>query len=645
MCTYAKNWDDHRAQFQSLTTREEPNGTFTPGLWEDFDFQESFNGRISWLTRLFPEFPYYGGDAVDLWNTARLTDEPTAASVTAFNAWLTNFESEIDNFINIISDPTQAEESLANIFANLIAQASIEIEAAKNQLPPNINTIPLNYQNMAQYGGVFRVQTWETRADVGWNLQRTRIDCRNGEWRRNCVRVEISGGGDPAGGLVCTAWEWTDGGSYADDWKMYDGTNAVYEWSSHGFNGTAEWNYTGHHTPENSPPEIFIDIHPQLVEERQLLSARCNFDGINQALTHGIRIISPDVHNEYFGMVLSPARTVRHNDDTGSLVLDDYGNPPPDVPFRTSTNSGGGFADTNNSIFFTDIESCRLRVPCVNEIATGTSVNNRRGNPPSTNFGGTERWGANFDHPFNDPQEPDTLSTNVFQFARDNQWNDFWLDLWYPRPTAGINNIHWRHLNASGSQRTNPLAHSTQVRFHANGTPLGIGSDLDRQNMWRFESRDAITGNDNTRLETSIVPFERLIVGEHTRFRTRAAWASDFNQLHRVNFQWIYNFDIRTFTPTQVVTGAVGNRATFSGTASTWGITPTGDRNRMDIYCPATFNTNANSNANTVPQIARWHVNPAGTNITAADRAISRAQFTWDDMRTLRVGFVRPVGE
>ncbi|MDR2571824.1 MAG: hypothetical protein LBD23_16220 [Oscillospiraceae bacterium] len=376
-------------------------------------------------------------------------------------------------------------------------------------------------QAAIQEGALYEIVTSESTINFSWNLRRTRTRDRqqcfqNGQWRDTGV---------------------------LGDWYFIDAVNAPT-----GRPTVNSWN---------------------TVEHRQLLSARCNSEGIQAALDWanapdriGATRIPRITDNfsltdaSYFGMIL-----------TNPIEDRNY------LPFRSIQTLYSGFASTNEISFYDLVGSCELNIDCVNHSdyshnIGNAAVNNQMDSRSSTTPDEIERFGANYS------ANGWISSGNHMRFSRDNIWHNFWIDLWRPHATVNTPNswawgtgVPWNQNWQS--PRSHPhSAHRTQIRFHTDGTPIAPHPSegnpfVDANDWWRFESRDGnlginfpfetITNFEGSGEYITRVPFERTLNNEHTRFRTRASWATDFEIPHMVNLQWIFDGAIRSFSPPQII--------------------------------------------------------------------------------------------
>jgi hypothetical protein len=627
-------------QIEPFTTCRPFTDTTTTPAWS---YERRENGRTGWQQVLIPENPsdlsVLTNNQIDNWTQNRHAQNHMTGPENAgegqvpvphlpFRQWLTQTRiDEMASWVNSpggwqnIANPTSypslsaaraaAQTQINNHNTELgnrydrqwydpadpTAGAQYARDLSEATFPPDLLLSDRNKLGL-QEGALFRLTTNEQRADMFWNFRRT--------WT-----IEISG-------TECRHW---NGSTLSDSsWTI---NNVRYR--------IASSDSSSQYRNPNQTTQINWALATtwRTVEHKQLLSARCNAEGMERAAEHGTQIIAPNVDNSFFSMVLSDAH----------VDLDDLPFKSLQSPDRTPPNALTRLIQESDSIsFYTSTESCKNEISCVNENGTGEfginngSINNRRNTSSTTFPGDIPRWGANYV----DPASP-VRSSNSFTFGRDNQWNNIWVDLWRPSVETTTEENSWQWLNSLNSNPVSPQrhpysAHHSQMRWAMEGTP-GVAEEL---GGFRFNAR---TGNTlytawpiADTLPNIALQLPNTMVDEYTQFRTRASWASNFNFPHRVNLQWLYNGNIRSFAPDEIIGGDIGNRATVSTNISyEW--------NGIDIMCPATFNTNN-------PQTAtiKWH-KLFGRNQQEENRAIENAEFNWDDERTLRISFVRPVGE
>jgi hypothetical protein len=567
-------------------------------LWIPSDYIN--DGRIAWRQDVLKQYPNDApsSSSAPTYRTHRHDQIPNVPSPeqcsttptngicnTTLHTWFT--QAKWTQIWTAINNPNNSSSQLNSVWNDIISELTSIINESNATNPPDHN-LTENNQRGLQEGALFLFRSRERRLPVSWNASRTRE--RDRQECRYWVIVGYST--DPTTNVRTPIWGWS---AWQDTGKR------------------SEWRLQG--TPTLPVAPVIGDWLD--VEYRQLLSARCHADGITAALnqSNGQLITAPEVDNQFFGMILS-------NPHTSISSLPFRANHP-----ENTVSTNGGFNDTNNIAFYNQVTSCQDNIPCINDVDTDNNTaarNNLRDAHATTLPSDITRWGANIN------RNGQNSSTNRFTFSRDGQWNDFWIDLWRPSINTIISTSNsWRWLNAveSDANMTSRITvhqpHHSQIRLDGAGTPVGD------EYLWRIESRDGSW-------HTSSVPHQQTITGEHTRLRTRASWASDYGNPHRMNLQWIYNGGLRTFSPTQLVGGSENNRANISSAR-----TPTFDRNNFDIICAATFNT-----SNRQLSIMRWH-NLFGRDQKPDNRNIVNAEFAefTNDNRRVDIGFTRPAGE
>jgi hypothetical protein len=620
-------------------------------------------GRLAWAQDIFAQHqaggtgPTYFTNRHDQLSNRSVGTLPCTDTITGgfcttpYHSWLNL--SRWEDIIEQIRDPERSNSQLTNFFNNIRDEAISVIEDSETSAPPHFN-ISENNQMGLQEGALFDFRTQDRWANLNWNVSRIRERprgmCRfeaiteyvGGYTERYacgsyCRREDDNGNCTSWGTEWCSRWIVTHH-SWTERWWDYPEREPEMSGVTQPLWGP--WQIRDNICHEVGPTGICLGTTPiegitgianmapnigswQDVEWRQLLSTRCNASGALIASSQGQIHANPtDVDSQFFNMLISHPQTSQAALPWSSLPLN----------------------------FFTATESCREQINCINDRIFGTTSENNLRNLHQTNVDGINRWGANWIA----PEETIPRSTDRFQFARDNQWAEVWIDLWRPSMNmAGRSVNSWRWLDQNsifaniGEQHQRHVAHTTQIRFNPDGTP---GPE---ENLGGFTVHSRPQGQlfyDDINLANPLAP--RLLTNEHTQFRTRASWASNYNAPHQTNLQWIWNAGVRTWAPTRLIGGEEGNRANISGVNSTF------ERNDFDIFCRATVNTNTPQSS-----VMRFH-QFFGADYTSINRAIigipgvdthfnslnGRVGFgnntdTWLPARTIEITFVRPVGE
>jgi hypothetical protein len=494
---------------------------------ETWNYSNTLNGRIGWQVRLDPERPAtwdLNSAQVTNWNQNRhsqmiMTGDGGIPHLN-FHTWLNL--NRFQTIIGLLKNPNVSNAQLQQELNSILSEANNAINQSEAAIPPNISLTAANQAGL-QEGAIHRITTNENRANYTRDSNRTRV-----EYELQCTQTtttETTSLDDEGNETTTTTEETIDLPPVYLGWEI-EGVGS----GSSSFPATG---WTG-------------------VEFRQLLSARCNASGIQSAASFGTRLSASSVDNQFFGAVLSNRYTSASS-----------------LPYRTQQTSGGTLATTNDISFFNSTTGCEnlSNMSCTSEQILGTTSSLNRRNQNPTVIDGQSRYGVNFVDLSNR-----TLSSDRLQFTRGNEPNDFWVDIWRPQVSNSITNGSWRWLinSASGentaNRETRHAAHTTQIRFEGNGTPVGRISTPGNSNvdyLWRFETRDTPAWRINPISAPTPISnplHQETISGEHTQFRTRASWASDPHLPHRMSLNWIYNGGIRTFAPTTVVGGGPGNR-------------------------------------------------------------------------------------
>ncbi|MDR2571820.1 MAG: hypothetical protein LBD23_16200 [Oscillospiraceae bacterium] len=612
----------------------------------------SGSGRIGWRHEILARNP----SGVDgNWSTNRINQiSSTGMGVAACNSGNTSGYCATQHYEWSRSSPWLAFNTQLNnanndsttltlLFNQLSQGAQNSINIAANENPPNYAINATNQRGL-QEGALFDFRTQDRWQTTTWsNISRWRERRQQTERCTERFTHTWSEWVEPSGcdeeGMNCT----TPGYSIP---RSISWDEHWVQWQS-----PPMWDvWTIRPTPVfTTAPTMnsWVDV-----EWRSLISSRCNATGIASA--SGTRQANPGtVSNNFFGVVLSPTRTTQSG------------------PYSSYTSS-----------FFDSIESCRNQIRCVNDVdsTNTTAARQNLGNTHATQYpGDINRWGANFAI-WNPTQR--NFSSNQLLFARDNQWHTFWIDHWRPRMEAGNPSTSWWWLQASGSTTnaetvnlSTQLPHTTQIRFRSDGTP-GVAASAGgftfqsqpnfNTTAWQLLSGDICNDMNSCSWNTLNNPLTtpQSLSGERTQFRARASWASRLNNPHFTQTQYIYNASIRTWSPTMLVGGSSGNRASVSNQNIT---DINAAFNNFDVWCRSTYNTNE-------PQqvVARWHRiwrTDSDTSQRTENRqpvigsgqsdASSRGRVNFGDTtgswvaigqganseRQLRISFLRPAGE
>jgi hypothetical protein len=632
---------------------------------ETFTNAWSSTGRIGWQHNLHARNP---GGVSGNWSVIRQTQNgpagmfaspcsagnTTGFCATGFWNWQQG-QPWVSGLNNHLENPLSSNIQLNNHWNTLRNAAQTAITNGNLENPPNFNITPNNQQGL-QEGALFDIQTRDRWSDIVWSVTRTRerdrrVACVEFPMSEIVTYCETSCWDDEWGG-GCDTWCWDVLYVWSEwEWQWATNNSQANTCSPTGPTPTTNDNIgcTAWRLRAASP--LLLAANPsdngwQDNEWRSLVSSRCNannFQGGINAIP-GTRQANPsNVSNNFFGVVLTPV-------------------------------GGSNQLSGLNSTFFNSIESCRNQIRCVNDVGASGSASsiNQLHNFATQHTGDIQRWGTtHIDNGI-------LRSSNRISFARDNQWNQFWVDQWRPRienvgPGATQNRAgswNWMPANEAVTDAATQTIlsahppHRTQMRFINTGTP-GIAAD---RGGFTFQSRQGFSSSINTRVSANsnqlwiasnlASPWNtpRTELGEHTQFRTRASWASDHNAPHNFQSQYIYNANINTWSPTVIVGGPAGNRASVSGQNTT---SASFVPNNFDVWCRTTYNTNS-------PQevVARWHnlwgtdhrvnnrtatvagaTSPADANVSLGRVNFGDTNNSWTENRTLRITFVRPVGE
>lgn len=521
-------------------------------------------------------------------DTATSTTREETETVTRILSTRTvvNPETSRSNFANEFGTNHNVTRNILNLNTNWNAIVS----ASNNANNVAYSDVPwtANMQNAFGAGGVTRV----TREVQRGNFRRDTVVTTPIRTRQRRIRIYLN---------ECSRSD-VPNANFNNNWSPTPGSSAVGYANIHDniLNETPrEWNGTGGHAGQWSPsgngfnieveigerfsarsviPEDHLTwlngaqgrtegpetrdhtiIRPtdnqvwwDIVDHYQLINTTCNRTGIaqvtnalnDQSVLQGTRVtnVSYDTNANAFG-----SGTLL----TGRFTHANFSN----RPFGRTSHPNTVLASTANNAFYTQTAGCEgdpggggnWGLICPVTALSGTAANNASGNRLQAGRINTNRgWGA----------QSDGVTSDTFQYVRDNEWNNIRFDVWYPN----LSNTSQRDIQVDPAA----AAHQSRLSLLSGGTPVEM--------RWNFGGTEHGTSGSTANVVAS---------GSHNTFNIRAPWASEENRPHRFSMAWRYNAGALSTRITQTNANVSVNR---SGSV----------RTDVDVYCQSEMNRTSN---------------------------------------------------
>lgn len=251
----------------------------------------------------------------------------------------------------------------------------------------------------------------------------------------------------------------------------------------------------------------------------QMLHARCNEPGLQATVT--------TLNNEKKNQIQYMDNNAGLTNTLTTMTYDKQ----KDLPLSNPKYGKKPVNDTAYDPYYNETSGCLVPIDCVSAPSTAPTGSKAEENVQDTKLNINNKFGSQGLAIVNNGEES-VVSSDSFEFFRDNNDNEIRLDQWYPILNQDKKGLDLKQTKAS----------FTNLMFD----PLGTPKDEMVAVTPVAAGNNEVTGKmiaDSTGLQYP---------EEVTNLKVRGSWASDSDAPHRVNAEWIYEPELESTINTEI---------------------------------------------------------------------------------------------